>query len=222
MINRPLLACMERVFSSRTIDTRQNIDIDDVWEKEVRTPFNLLPMAEVDFNTEVYPILVTFDASLLASDVIRTSVSQAFARSLWYRAQAARCITKLASNHELLIVKLLANAYPWSKVLSHQWLKDKHINGLEVAAAVLALEAAIRAGVHNQKLIMLTESVSAEYDESVGRFCRTRRITKRTIIISEYPRTSSQICCSCFSARHQSRSGYVKSANNPADKHTRL
>ena len=147
IINRPLLAYMKRVFSSGSENKSHVIQVKDVWKRELRTLFPLLSLAAVNINMPISTLVIAFDASLLAGAVTKTFVDNAFAHALWTAAQSTRCSSTLPQNHEMPIVKLLANGYPWTKLLSHQWIKEEHINGLEAASTVLALEAAIRAGV---------------------------------------------------------------------------
>lgn len=140
---------MQRVFVSTLDDRRQVFQIKDLYKTELRTLFPLLTLAAVTLNTDISPIVVAFDASLEAGAVTKTVLDQNLIRSLWNQAHTNRCANYIPSNHELPIAKLVAKTYPWSKVMVHQWERTEHINGLEAAAAVLALESAIRAGVHD-------------------------------------------------------------------------
>lgn len=160
VLNRPLLACMQRVFAGGAEERQQTVQIKDAWEKELQTLFQLLPLAAVRINMEISPMVVAFDASLKAGAVKKTFVGHKTARTLWDHTQAARCSNTIPPKDKLSIVKLIANTYSWKKVMSRNCTKQEHINGLEASAAVLALESAIRAGVHNQRIVMFTDSLA--------------------------------------------------------------
>lgn len=46
----------------------------------------------------------------------------------------------------------------WRVAFSHKWRKNEHINGLEAASAVMALEWIIKSRIRNSRVIMLTDS----------------------------------------------------------------
>ena len=137
-------------------------------------------MASVTLDTNISSTVIAFDASLEAGAVTKTVLQADLASSLWNQAQAARCTNTLSQNHELPIVKLIANTCTWEKTLCHRWLQKEHINNLEAAAAILALEAAIRGGARNQRVIMLTDSLVVLGALQKGRYS-----------------SPSQICGSC-------------------------
>ena len=209
-LNRPLLSCMQRVFGSANNEQNQVIKIKDTWKKELRTLFPLLPMAAVSLNAVVSQIVLAFDASLEAGAVTKTVLEPAMAHQLWNQAQTVRCATKLPDNLELPMVKLISRTTRWKKLMAHRWTHSEHINGLEVAAAVLALAAAIRAGVRNQKLVMITDWLVVLGALQKG------RSSSPTLLVR----------CRRFAAlalAHNIRVTmvYVRSENNPADVHTR-
>ena len=159
IINKSLLGCIERGFTSKSEDKSHVVQVKDVWKRYHRTFFPLVPMALINFNMRICMLVIAFDAFLVADAVTKNRVNNAFAHSIWIRAQATCRLSTLPQNYKMPIVKLLANAYPWKKLLCHQWLNDEHISGLEATAAVLVLEAAIRTGAHNERLIILTDSL---------------------------------------------------------------
>ena len=94
--------------------------------------------------------------------------------------------------------------------MAHRWNHSEHINGLEAAAAVLALETAVRAGVRNKKLVMLTDSLVV-----LGAFQKGRSSSPTLLV--RFRRFAALLLA------HNIRVTmvYVRSENNPADVYTR-
>ena len=209
-LNRPLLACMQTVFASTSDEGNITVPIRDVWKKELRNLFPLFPMANAILNMEVAPVVIAFDASLEAGAVAKTTLGKTLARTMWRQAQTTRCAKTFTHNYELPIVKLITNTFSWRKVMVHKWAKSEHINGLEAAAAVLALESAIRSGVHGQRLLMLTDSLVVMGALQKGRSSSPILLTRcrRFAALALAQNIRVTFC-------------YVRSANNPADRHTR-
>ena len=209
-LNRPLLACMQNIFASTSDEGNSTVQIWGVWKKELQKLFSLLPMAKATLNMRIASVVIDFDASLEAEAVTKTTLAETLARTMWRQAQSARCAKTFTHNYELPIVKLIANNFPWRKVMVQKWAKSEHINGLEAAAAVLALEFGIRSGVHGQRLLMLTDTLLVMGAVRKGR-------SSSPILLSRCPRFAA------LALAHNIRATlcYVRSANNPADRHTR-
>lgn len=103
------------------------------------------------------------------------------------------------------------NAHFWTTAFSHTWTLTEHINSLEAAAVVLALEWAVYFPVVGQRTLMVSDSLVI-----IGALNKGRSSSLR---LSMYCRRFASLC---IARDIQTHLCYVPSGCNPADAPSRL
>lgn len=165
IIHRSLLSIFNNVFQVAAKDEHNYLTPAAINEKSKRELFmisSLLPLAYVDLSCPISSFCIAFDASLVAGAVVWTCITPELAWSVWGDAQQRQQTNQSIQLHNTTIPtsspldRLLRSK--WNTAFVHKWRKLEHINGLEAAAAVMALEWAIKKGVKNARVLFLTDS----------------------------------------------------------------
>ena len=211
MLNRPLLACTQRIFSAaHSIQTPifQQITAS---KRELWTLAALLPFARVDAILPLCEVIVAFDASQTAGAVTYAYAPPRLVERLWNAAQKARFGRHRDNSSQLDEVAEAVKQCTWKLAFVHYWKKSEHINCLEASTAVLTAEWITRFRISHARVIFLTDSLvtlgalQKGRSSKPGLLMRCRRFA--AIALAHGLRISF---------------AYVCSALNPADKFTRI
>ena len=131
-LNRPLLACTHRLFySDKSLLPNLPICKPNACKRELQTLTALLPLACVDLNLPLCPIIVAFDASQIAGAVTYAHAPSGLATKLWNAAQKVRFSQEIPTHEQLQEVTEAINGCQWQLAFVHYWRKEEHINSLE-------------------------------------------------------------------------------------------
>lgn len=119
---------------------------------------SLAPLARICIHRPLWSTLLAFDASLRARAVVYSKASPSEMESLIdaYIGQARQDVLDRNYEHK---ARGFFQCREWTMAFCHQRKRPYHINGLEAATAVLALEWAVYHDIIGHRALILSDSM---------------------------------------------------------------
>lgn len=128
---------------------------------EISLAASLFHLAFVSVDLPFLPTVLFCDCSLQDGTVSYTLIEEEELSSLWTHVYANLPVGD-ANSCSVSICKELRTIYEiavYSSASYYIWKRENHIDVLEAAAALLAVECAVQNGVCNQKLFLFPDSL---------------------------------------------------------------
>lgn len=135
------------------------ISVPSKARKEITIAADLLPLSRVSLTLHFAPLILATDASQLAGAVVITTAEAQEMHALYDLYLSSQANGTPTSNDAYISeLRRRVSRSKWRTVWQHRWRKQEHINVLESAAIVAAIQWAVGNRLGDTKLLILTDS----------------------------------------------------------------
>ena len=234
LLRRPSLSVLQHCYRYIEVADRRRFTLWPSVRRELWMLLGLLPLLHARLDVPTFKHAVATDASELGAGVVCSQVTPELDRHIWQlcssRAHATmQTLVNAAANREESIdeesspaLHRAAQHYSafyaavvtarWSTIVSSPWHSAEHINALELRAALLSLHWLLSyPSAHSSRVYLLVDSTVALFALWKG-----RSSSPRLLVILR------KISALLLASGTTLLTGWLPSAVNPADQHSRL
>ena len=218
---RSLLSILHHLFSwvqQLPADSNERFTLSPACRRELEHAITLLPLSRLCPTVQFSTTVVAFDACLAGGAVVYTSASPPAILALVRLASLSslphppkNVIEESRNRQYLSLLQHFVKSARWKIAVACRWEKSEHINGLEAATAVLALEWLASTKLQNHHALLLTDSAVVLGSLSKG------RSSSPTLLVR-----CRRICAIALAHNLHPHLAYVPSQSNPADHPSRF